>query len=440
MGGGGARMSSVRVHRIAVLGAFAFNGVVIGSWTSRVPAVANQVHADPASLGLALLGSSVGLIIAAPLASRLAARFGTRAVMPPAALLCAIALPLIGLTDSVVALGAVMGLFGAAIGGMDVSMNIAAVSVVRALDRPLMPTFHAAYSFGALGGGVVAGLAAAAGWSPLRHFTVVALFGLALFVFLLRYTPGSRGVRTTGRTARAERSVPPIRRPAMWLMAAIMLGSAVAEGATGDWSTLFLVRERAVAQAAATIGLASFNVAMAVARLLGERWERRWGPYRLLGGGSAVAAIGMGACVLVPWVPVSYVGFALVGIGLAFCFPVTLGLAGAAGRRADGTGGEREIGFVTTIAYTGFLAGPPVIGGIAQATNLTVALGFVALVIVLMVPIVGLARWAREREYPLQRLAETPHGQGHADGRETGAGGQGRDHTGADRHTQREIP
>jgi MFS family permease len=433
----------MHMARTAVTTAFVFNGVVVGSWTSRVPAVTTHVHAEPASLGLALLGSSIGLIIAAPLASRLCARFGARLVVPPSVVLCAIALPLIGLAPTVQWLGAVMFFVGMAIGALDVSMNIAAVSVVRQLDRPLMPTFHAAYSFGALGGGVVAGLAVAIGWTPLRHFTVVAVIGVVLAVLTARYVPGGRPVVVDDRPKQPQsRFVPPIRRPAMWLMAGIMLGSAIAEGANGDWSALFLVRERGVAEAAATIGFACFNVAMAVARLLGERWERRWGPYRLLGGGAVVAAVGMFAIVLVPWLPVSYVGFALVGIGLAFSFPVTIGLAGAAGRRADGTGGEREIGFVTTIAYTGFLAGPPMIGAVAQATNLTVGLGVVGLVTALIVPMVLLARWARNREsrLRLQGLAETADGQRGADGGQAEAGGQSRDHAGADGHAQREIP
>ena len=96
-------------------------------------------------------------------------------------------------------------------------------------------------------------------------------------------------------------------------MAGIMLGSAIAEGANGDWDTLFLVRQRDVAQSTATIGLAGFNLAMAIARLLGERWERRWGPYRLLAGGAAVAGLGMFAVVFAPSVFVDYVGFALAG-------------------------------------------------------------------------------------------------------------------------------
>jgi MFS family permease len=425
--------------RTAVLAAFAFNGVVVGTWTARVPAVTAHVHADPGSLGLVLLGSSVGLIVAAPLVSRLCVWFGTRVVVPPCIVACCVAMTLIGVAPSVPWLGVVMFGLGMSIGALDVSMNIAAVAVVRELDRPLMPTFHGAYSFGALGGGVLAGLLVAAGWAPLPHFLVVAGVGLVLAVAVARHVPGARpGPAGERRDRPVVRAVPPIRRPALWLMAGIMLGSAVAEGASGDWSALFLVRERAVTQSAATVGFASFNVAMALARILGERWERRWGPYRLLGGGALVAAVGMFAVVLAPWVLVSYLGFALVGMGLAFSFPVTIGLAGAAGRRADGSGGEREIGFVTTIAYSGFLAGPPVIGAIAQATDLAVGLGVVGVVITLIVPMVLLSRRARNRE--LERPAETAHGQHGPDEGQAGAGGQGGDRTRADGHAQREVP
>jgi MFS family permease len=434
---------SMRMARIAVVTVFGFNGVVVGSWTSRVPAVSGHVHADPASLGLALLCGSIGLIVSAPLVSRLCARFGARLLVPPSVLVCGLALALIGAASTVQLLGCVMFLVGMSIGALDVSMNIAAVSVIRELDRPLMPTFHGAYSFGALGGGLLAGLAAAIGWSPLKHFLVVAAVGVLITVAVVRYIPGDRPPRmvdTGTRAGAAGRFVPPIRRPALWLMALIMLGSAVAEGANGDWSALFLVQQRHVGESVATIGFASFNVAMATARLLGERWERRWGSYRLLAGGAALAAVGMFAVVLVPWLPVSYVGFAMAGAGLAFCFPVTLGLAGAAGRRADGGGGEREIGFVTTIAYTGFLAGPPMIGAVAQATNLTFGLGVAGLITALIVPTVLLAHRAREHEYRLQGLAESPEGQRGPDDRDTGAGGQRREHTGTDRQVQREVP
>jgi MFS family permease len=122
----------------------------------------------------------------------------------------------------------------------------------------------------------------------------------------------------------------------------------------------------------------------------------------MLVAGAAVSGSGLLFAVLIPTGWASFIGFALAGAGLAYTFPVGLGLAGAAGRRADGSGGERELAFVTAIAYSGFLFGPPLIGWIAQVTNLAVALGVAGLVAAMMGPGVLAARWARRREVPDQ--------------------------------------
>ncbi|GAA3436473.1 MFS transporter [Kutzneria kofuensis] len=148
----------------------------------------------------------------------------------------------------------------------------------------------------------------------------------------------------------------------------------------------------------AAAGYSVFSIAMALTRLSGERVERRWGPYRMLVFGASLAAVGLLAAVTVPVPVVAYVGFAFAGVGLAFSFPVTMSLAGAAGRRADGTGGEREIGFVTTIAYAGFLGGPPLLGQLAQWSGLGFALGAAAVIAALIVPAVVLVIRARHRE------------------------------------------
>lgn len=387
----------MRMARVAVFTMFALNGVIVGSWTGRVPAIARQVHAGPGAMGVALLGMSIGLLLVAPFAGRLSARFGARTIVATSVASGYAALPLIGLASSVPALSGALFLVGGLVGGLDVSMNIAAVAVIRALDRPIMPTFHAAFSFGGLVGALLASRAAAWGWSPLREFVILAIAGLVAVALTGRFIPGARpapGARDTPRPATRA----PSHRLVMWLFAGIMLGSAVAEGACSDWSALFLVRQRGIGESAAAVAYAGFSIAMAVARLLGERWERRWGPYRLLAGGAALAAIGMGGAVVLPGPVAGYVGFALAGVGLAFCFPISISLAGAAGRRSDGTGGEREIGFVTTIAYTGFLGGPPLIGAVAQGTNLSIALGVVTAIIALIVPVVVLARLAFRRE------------------------------------------
>ena len=137
---------------------------------------------------------------------------------------------------------------------------------------------------------------------------------------------------------------------------------------------------------------------MAISRLSGERLERRCGGYRLLVCGTSLACCGLLVAVLLPSGIAAYAGFALAGLGLAFGFPVTMGLASAAGRRDDSSGGERELGFLTTVAYSAFLGGPPIVGGIAQATNLAVAFGAVAVIVALSVPAVLGARHAQRTE------------------------------------------
>lgn len=386
----------MRAERTAVLIIFGLNGMVFGSWAPRIPALAAQTHAEAGALGLALLCGSIGLIAAASVSGRLCARYGARALVLIAALATAAMPPLLSLAPSPVVLGVVLFWCGAANGMFDVAMNIAAVTVVRRTGRPLMPVFHAGFSFGGLLGAAGAAVAAASHIGLRPHFGLVAIVVAVVVLAVARRIP-----RELAATSATPHHVPRrglLRRPVLWLLGAVVFCSAVVEGASSDWSALFAVRERGLDEAAAAIVYAAFSIAMAVTRLLGERAERRWGPYRLLAGGALTAATGLLLAVLAPGAPATYLGFVLTGVGVAFCFPVALGLAGAVGRRADGSGGEREIGFVTTIAYGGFMLGPPMIGGIAQLTNLAVALGVAGLIASLIAPAALATAAARRRE------------------------------------------
>src|SRR2546428_1873200 len=126
----------------AVLAVFMLSGMLLGSWAPRVPAIAQHVHAQNGSLGLALLGASIGLILAASVAGRLCARFGARRLVLIAAVGASAALPLLALAPSVLVLGLVLSSVGVTMGTLDVAMNIAAVTVVRRTERPLMPVLH----------------------------------------------------------------------------------------------------------------------------------------------------------------------------------------------------------------------------------------------------------------------------------------------------------
>ena len=388
-------------QRTGVAVVFVVNGALYGSWAARVPALASQVGAEPAGIGLALLGPSIAMIVTAPLAARACAAWGARRVILAALAGACLVLPLLGLTDSVLTLGLSLAALGAVMGSVDVAMNVAAVAVVRDLDRPLMPMFHAGFSIGGLLGSLGAGLAAALSVLPAQHFCFVSGAGLLALLVARRSLPGERP-EPHQRAAGTFRDV--LFRRRLWLLAAVALCAAIAEGTCAEWSALFLVREREVTESVAATAYSVFCVTMALTRLVGERIEDRFGPHKVLAGSGLVSAAGLTATAAVPAGAVAYVGFAVAGVGLAFCFPTAMALAGDAGRRADGSGGERELGFVTTIAYAGFLGGPPMIGGVASLTSLTVSIGLVGLLAALITPAALAVRERRtEQERPGER-------------------------------------
>ncbi|MET0236007.1 MAG: MFS transporter [Kibdelosporangium sp.] len=395
----------MRAGMVAVLGIFTLNGIVFGSWAPRVPALAAQIGAKEGALGLSLLGASIGMIASALLSGALCARYGARVMVLITAVGGCAVLPVLGMAASPLQLGLILVGLGVMVGGLDVSMNIAAVTAIRQSGRPMMPVFHACFSIGGLFGALGAALAVSLELSPFRHLLVVAVVGGLIALSFTRWIPVEQ-LGVTTENAGPKRSL--VKRPVLWLLGFIALCSSVAEGASVDWSAFFGVHQRGIGEAAAALVYAVFSIFMAIARLLGERVERRWGGQRMLVGGSTLGAIGLFVAVLVPVPAFTYIGFALAGIGLAYGFPIALELAGAVGRRADGGGGERELGFVTTIAYSGFLLGPPMVGGIASVTNLSVALGVVGVIAWAIAPLALLAARARRREQETSQQAVEP--------------------------------
>jgi MFS family permease len=388
--------TSLRAERIAVFTTFALNGAALGSWAPRVPALIAQVHGVPGTFGLALLGASIGMVLAASVSGRIMEWVGPRNVIVASTLLACVFLVLLGRTGSVVEAGFTLFGLGAAIGMLDVAMNMAAVHVERRAVRPIMPSFHAGFSFGALVGSAAAGLAASHGWSPARHLTVAAIVAAIVLVTLIPALP-RRGEPCVGEEC-DEEGVSPMRRPVLWLLAVIALCSAIAEGAASDWSALLMVAHHHVGQGPAAFAYSVFSLAMALSRLGGTRLQEWFGATRVLVAGAALAGAGLIIAAVVPVPLLGYAGFAVAGAGLAASFPVALSLAGNAGKRGDESGGEREVGFVSTIAYSGFLAGPPVVGGLAQFTSISVSFVVVGLIAALIAPAAIAARRAHRRE------------------------------------------
>ncbi|MCQ4083613.1 MFS transporter [Streptomyces sp. RB6PN25] len=365
--------------RIAITAFFAVDGFTFAGWVVRIPAIKKQVGASSGALGLALLGVSAGAVATMVLTGHLCRRFGSHKVTVWCAILLGLSVALPPLTHSALALGLVLLVFGAAYGGLNVAMNSAAVDLVAALRRPVMPGFHAAFSFGGLAG---AGLGAllAPHLSPTRHL-------LLLTPIALLATTGAGRILLTHpapvhpapvRPAPTEQS-PPRPAPArggvnrlVVVFGLIALCTAYGEGALADWSALHLTQDLHSGPGLAAASYAPFALAMAVGRLTGTALLERLGRTRTVVLGGATAAAGMLVGALAPWVWLVFAGFAVTGLGLANVFPVAIARAGA----LAGPGG---VAAASTLGYGGMLLGPPSIGFLAEVTGLPIALTTVAL-------------------------------------------------------------
>jgi MFS family permease len=368
--------------RAAVAAAFLIHSTVSGTWAPRLPAIKESLGLSDGELGTALVGLAIGLVAGTRVAGAPIDRFGSRPVMRAGFPLLAATLLLPGLADSGPALFLSLLVLGVASGALDVAMNAQGIEVERVLRRPILSGLHGLWSVGLGTGAAVAAGAAAIGADPLEHFAVVAAVLAALSVVFLRgLLPAHDQVREESHEAE-----PDVR----WTWALVLLGviafcSFVGEGAASDWSAVYMTQELGTSDALGAVAFAAFAVTMATARFAADPLRARLGSVPLVRGGSLTAAAGLGAALLIhePWAGIA--GFALLGLGLAPVVPIAFSAAGDLDPRATG----RLVGRVATIGYVGSVAGPIMIGWLAEATSLRTALG---LVVVLALAIAASAR------------------------------------------------
>ncbi|GAB4524677.1 MAG: MFS transporter [Anaerolineae bacterium] len=366
------RTSSVGAARVAVLVIFFVNAIGMANWIARIPLVKEKLGLSEGQLGLVLLGISMGVLTALPLAGGLIARFSSRTVTTGAGLLNCLALPFLGLAPSPITLWAALYFFGMTLSTMDVAMNAQAIEVERRHGKSIMSSFHAAFSIGGFFGAGISGLFVAVGVSIVPHFVFVSVVFAGALLVASRYLVDVEGERT-GKGERVF--VLPGR--ALLPLGAVAFCAAIAEGTMADWSAVYLREVVGTNAGIAAAGFAGFSLTMTAGRLAGDWLIRRFDRVMLVRAGGLTAGLGFGLAVMVPeFVPV-VIGFALVGAGASFIIPLVFSTAGNLPNVPSGVG----IAGVATLGYSGFLAGPPLIGLVAEATSLRVSMALVGLLI-----------------------------------------------------------
>ncbi len=358
------------------------------TWAAHVPVFKQFLHIENGSLTFVLISVIAGAIVSMPVTGQLIARYGSRRVIRNAAISYVLMIGLLAQASSFWLLVIFAGLFGAAKGAFDISVNAQAMAVEKHYGRSSMSFFQGCWSAGGLVG------AGAAGFMLQRQGTVRSDLSFTAGVLVLCCVLTlPMLVDEAVRPRAAGKFVWP--NAALLRIAVLAAFGLLAEGSIADWASVYLHSNVGVTLPLAAAGYAAYAIAMAAARFSGDWLAQRVSGKNILHGSGLLIAAGLGCTLLShSWWPAVF-GLMLTGIGVANIVPVIWSVAGRDTRMGAGP----AISATATIGYCGFLTGPPIIGSLAVMIGLRQAMGVIVLcgIIVAVGPIF----------FPLQSTSRT---------------------------------
>ena len=342
---------------------FALFGVIMGSWAGRIPALAERVHVSHSALSMVLLCGGVGALMSFPVSSFLMGRFGARKSLLIAGLALLCVLVSIGMAPTVPRLMLAVLMLGITASTYDVAMNAAASKREKQTGKSEMSLLHGLACGGGLAGATLGSLMAGLKIAPATHFMMVAIPLAAVLYVAYQMLD----IEDSAEVVEKKKFALP-RGPMVLLGLLGFLGS-MSEGSIADWSGVFLKEHFHVGDGMAPLGLTCFSAMMLISRMVGDKLKTKYGAQRLITSGAMLSAAGLFFAVLSPNAYFALGGFAVAGLGLSLLFPFVFSAAGAQGPVA--------LAGVASMAYSGTLMGPPVIGAIAHHVGMQMAIGYV---------------------------------------------------------------
>lgn len=363
-----ARAALSRARRATRL-QFLLLGIVVGTWGTHIPTVTARYTLSEATLSVVLFAVAGGVVLALLIAGPIVGRLGARTTVASTGLAMGLALGAVLEYGGFAVLLLGMVVFGAAMSLFDVAINTEGSELESLGARPIMSNLHGMFSVGGMVGAAVTFLLLDLRVAPRTQLfalgAAVAVVAIAASRAMLE-THASRGEGT------AHFAWP---RGTLLLVGVLVFAGMTAEGILYDWSVLYLKQDVGMPQSTAALGYGVFCGAMALARFGGDALRARYSERAVLAVGAAIAAAAMSGVLLAANAWVAFAGLALVGAGLAPIAPILFNAA----TRVPGVSRAAAIASVTTIGYSGFIVGPPLIGSIATASSLPVALWVVVL-------------------------------------------------------------
>jgi len=376
---------------------FALNGFGLSTWIARLPAVRDELALRPAQVGLILFMGSIGSTLALPLSGWVIERIGIRrTVMAAASLTAAFLSVAAALVTAGQPAGVALALFVAfaAVAGWDVAMNLEGTVVERAVGRAIMPRFHAGFSFGTVAGALLGAATARLGVPLQIHIPVVMVLAAGAAAYCVRwFITDPPEVHEHPHAKPSSFAV--WREPRTLLVGVVVLAAGLTEGSANDWVALAVVDGFDQPNSVGALAFALFVTFMTLMRLLGTGLLERYGRVTILRLCTVLAVVGLLLFALAPFLPLALAGVALWGLGAAIGFPVGMSAASDEPARA-----AARLSVVSTIGYTAFMAGPPLIGLLAEQFGYRGALLFVVLPLVVSLTLIPATRPLAARPVP----------------------------------------
>lgn len=354
-------------------------GLGISSWAPMVPYVKERLNINEAELGLLLLFLGLGAIIMMPITGLLAKRYGNRIIILCATAIIALCLPLLLIIPTAPMMALAIFIFGAGIGTIDVAMNSHGIIVQNEYGRPIMSSLHGLFSLGGLFGSLGLGFLIKMGLQPQIAAITISILLCVIVLTQYKHLFNAAQEHNFQLPKEDDKQATTSNKKLLFNGAVLFLGllcfaSFLSEGAMLDWSAVFLKDLKNISPEFAGAGYATFSIAMATMRLLGDRLVEKLDGKVIVIGGSLLAALGLAVMVYSSAMVFVLLGFLLLGIGSANIVPIFFSDAG----KLKSIPTSVSIPALSTMGYAGQLMGPAILGFIAHQLNLESAFLFAA--------------------------------------------------------------
>ena len=366
-------------YRIACAIFYFISGFGYSTWASRIPTIKTSLHLNEAQLGSVLFALPVGLMLTMPVTSRLLTFYTSKIIMLIGSLLLSVILILIGLSNNMWQLVAMLFLFGSARNLLTLSINTQGVAVQALYTKSIMASFHGIWSLAGFAGAAVGLLMVYLNIIPAWHFLIVSVILTAVTIFFINDVYTQKPI--------PQNKKPVFSLPDKYLLnfSLICFACMACENTMYDWSALYFQKEVNPDKTLATAAVVVYLVAMTSGRFFGDRLVTRAGIKNVLKFSGIFIFSGLFLAVLMPFTLIVMFGFVLVGFGVSCVVPMVFSLAG----KSKNMSSSSALASISTVGYLGFVLVPPFVGYIAQLAGLRWSFGLIAIFGALMVYLVA---------------------------------------------------